>query len=216
MRRFDTPRRASGTTGNGNPSQVQVGLHDVGGNALEPEIKNVVQAIWLHLTIDLKVHVLVTQGLHNLLLEVVVAFTQLLLLLRGVQFNRLGKGRNGGNILGAGPPLGFLVTTLDETWEADPITPVQETDHLGTIELVRRRRQHVNVVALDVDRQEAIGLNCVGVEPGLVILQDFTDLVNWHPTADLIVPHHDRDQDRVVSQGLLEVVQGDLPILIDG
>ena len=48
------------------------------------------------------------------------------------------------------------------------------------------------------------------MEPGLVISQAGSNFRNRQPTADFIVAHHNRDQNRFVIQSGFKVGQGDL------
>ena len=75
---------------------------------------------------------------------------------------------------------------------------------------------HVDVLLDHVDRNLADGLSRVGVEDHAALvteLADFRDRLNY---ADLVVRVHDRDQDRLVVHGALEVVEVDQAVLLDG
>src|SRR5699024_1890779 len=121
MGRFDASGGTCRATGNGNTSQIEVGLHDVGGNSLEPDIQDLIEVIRLDFTVNRKVNPVFGQSLDNFLLEVVEPLPPGLFLLRTVNSDRLGKGRHRWHVFGPGSPFGFLVATLEVAREVDAI-----------------------------------------------------------------------------------------------
>ncbi len=89
---------------------------------------------------------------------------------------------------------------------------VQRADTLRPIDLMAGERQHIDVVLLHIDRNLAHSLHRVGVEDDALLVAELADLGDRLNHADLVVRIHDRDQDRLVVDGALQVFEIDQPI----
>ena len=86
----------------------------------------------------------------------------------------------------------------------------------GPLELVRAERDEVGTERLDVEVDVRRGLDRVDVEDEALARPDpGRDLGDRLDRADLVVGEHDRDEDRLVVEGRLELVGIDPPIAVD-
>ena len=92
---------------------------------------------------------------------------------------------------------------------------VQGTDAFGTVHLVRTHGEQINVHALDIKRNLAIRLSRIRVEQHPVFAGDASDFLQRIDGADLVVPAHQRNEDRVRTNRLLQLLQTDATVLIN-
>ncbi len=90
---------------------------------------------------------------------------------------------------------------------------IQRADALRAVELVRREREHVDVVLLDIDRNLADSLDSIGVEENALLVAELADLGDGLDDADLVVRVHNRHEDGLVgafaNDGVLQLVERD-------
>src|SRR5208282_4139983 len=82
------------------------------------------------------------------------------------------------------------------------------------IQLVPGDGRDVDVHLVDVDRNLADRLHGVGMEDHAAFAAQLADFRDWLQYADFVVGRHDRDQDRLVVHGALQVVEVDQPIFL--
>ncbi len=94
---------------------------------------------------------------------------------------------------------------------------IQRADALGAVHLVRRERRQIHAGGLDVERHLADALHRVGVEQRQLVLalDQLADGGDVLDHADLVVGQHDRDQQRLVGDGGLELAEVDAPVGLD-
>ena len=85
---------------------------------------------------------------------------------------------------------------------------------LRSVNLVRRDRRQIDVVLNHVERNLADRLHRVGVEQHAALMAQRADFADRLQHANLVVGGHDRDQDRLVIHGALQVVEIDPAILL--
>src|SRR5574341_2028087 len=86
---------------------------------------------------------------------------------------------------------------------------VERADALRAIHLVRRDRQQIGLQLLRVDLDFAAGLHGVAVKNDSLRATNVGDFPHRLDHADLVVHHHDRDEDRVRADGGLDLVEAD-------
>ena len=93
---------------------------------------------------------------------------------------------------------------------------VEDADALGPLELVGAERDEIGAERLDVEVDVRRGLDRVHVEDEALAGPDARrDLGDRLDRADLVVGEHDRDEDRLVVEGRLELVGVDPAVAID-
>lgn len=81
---------------------------------------------------------------------------------------------------------------------------------------MRGKRQQVDVVRDDVDRDLADSLGGIGVEKDALFLADLANRLDVLDRADLVVAVHDAHQDRFVRDGFTQLVQIDKAVRLHG
>ncbi len=101
----------------------------------------------------------------------------------------------------------FLAAAVQQRHEAEPrlTTHAQGAHALRPVQLVRSQRKQVDAVALDVDGQLAAALRRIDVEQDAARAAQPPDRPDVMDDADLVVHVHQRDEDRVRSQGGLDL-----------
>ena len=84
----------------------------------------------------------------------------------------------------------------------------------GPVELVSGDRGDIDVHLVHVDRNFADRLHRVGVENDAALAADLANFGDRLQDANLVVGGHDRDQDRLVIDGALQIVEIDQPVFL--
>jgi hypothetical protein len=87
----------------------------------------------------------------------------------------------------------LLVTTAEQQWyqpDSRPSSHVQGTNSFGSIELVRRERQQVDALLLDIDRNLASALRGVDVEQHVSLAAEPADGADVLDDSDFVVDVH--------------------------
>src|ERR1044072_5329752 len=91
------------------------------------------------------------------------------------------------------------------TVQTNTATNVKRPDAFRRIQLVRGHRQQIATDFINIQTQSAYGLHCIGVEPEIFvsrypsITHERADLSDWLNRPNLVIRHHDRDQDCVLT-----------------
>src|SRR5437899_431797 len=123
-----------------------------------------------------------------------------------------------GNGQGAGPHPALVAAPVDLRHQAHPrafFPHVQGPDAFRSVDLVGGEGHQVNLERFDVHRDLADGLRGVAVEEDAFLLGDLPDLGDGVDHANLVVGHHDRNQDGLVRNGFPDIVGTDEAILSD-
>ena len=100
--------------------------------------------------------------------------------------------------------------------DARPARPdVQRAAPLGAVHLVGAHGHQVDAVVLHVDGHLADALGGVAVKQHAAFLGELADLPDGMQGADLVVGVHQRNEDGVVAEGVLDVVDVDPAVPID-
>ena len=134
----------------------------------------------------------------------------------GGQFGGAGEADDAGHVLGGAAPPAFLLTAIEEVLKLHAAAHIQKADALGAVDLVGRRRQHVDAQLVHVDGLMAEGLHRVGVEDDARLVGGRRQLANRLDGADLVVGEHDGGQDGVRADGRLEVLNAHESVLVHG
>lgn len=116
---------------------------------------------------------------------------------------------------GATPETALLASPVDDGLEPDtrPPADVSRAYSLGTVDLVARNAEDVNVHVVDVNRDLADSLGSVRVEVDTAMLaDDLTDLLEWLDNANLVVDGHDGNEARLGRDCRLELGEIDKTI----
>ena len=122
-------------------------------------------------------------------------------------FERRSHAHDGGDVLRTRALAALLRATLDEACQGDALTGVQHAGALRAVEFVRRKRQQVDVLCLDVNGQVSRGLHGVGVEQHARLAADCADRTDRQDGADLVVGVHDGNQARVLADGVFHLLR---------
>jgi len=135
--------------------------------------------------------------------------------LRARQVVRRGQPDRPRDVLRARPAVPLLGASLLLGEDMRPVTDVQRADPLGSLELVGAERHEVGAQRLDVEVDVRRRLDGIDVEQeALARPHARGDLGDRLDRADLVVGEHDRDQDRLVVEGRLELVRVDPAVAI--
>ena len=132
------------------------------------------------------------------------------------QFAGLAERDDTGDVFRARAAVTLLVSPINERIHACPLADVDGADPLGSVELVPRKGEKVDVHRVDVDGDLASGLNGVGMENRPLRFRDGANLGNGLDGAGLIIPVHHADDNRIVPNGLADIFRVDHPRPTDG
>ncbi|KAG6546487.1 hypothetical protein Mapa_012036 [Marchantia paleacea] len=91
---------------------------------------------------------------------------------------------------------------------------IDGTDSLGTINLVRTDGHQINLHLVDVDGHLACSLGSIRVEKDLMLATYLSNFLDWLYNPNLVVHKHDRHQSSIGSNGCLQLLEIDEPILL--
>ena len=91
---------------------------------------------------------------------------------------------------------------------------VERADALRAVHLVRADRRHVDLQVVDVEGHLADRLHRVGMEKDSFLFRDRANLPDRLEHADLVVGHHDRDENRLVADRRFQLVEADPAVLV--
>ncbi len=137
----------------------------------------------------------------------------------GGQVHRRGQGDDRRHVLRARAAARLLVAADQQRADRHAAANEQGAHPLGRVQLVARKRQHVDVLHVDrqVDRQLAHRLGRVGVEDDVRVglLGDPGELFDREDHARLVVRVHDRDEQRIAAQRADKISHVEIPLAID-
>ncbi len=140
----------------------------------------------------------------------------------GGQLDRPRQTNDLCHILGPGAHVTLVVTTVELLVEPDPAAHIEKPASLGSVELVARAGEKIDPERRHIDRNLADCLDGVGVEEE-VALTGFTTLPdqvchlgNRLYRADFVVGVHDRNEHRLGSQGLAQILDAHYTVGVDG
>ena len=93
---------------------------------------------------------------------------------------------------------------------------VERADAFGAVDFVRRNREEINAVPLNVHGNFADGLHGVHVKQDFLFLGDFADFLDGLENADFVVRLHDRDENRLGRDRATEIIEIDQTVGCDG
>ena len=138
---------------------------------------------------------------------------------------RHSHAHDGRKIFRTGPLAPFLTAALNEVLQPQgAFADIEDARALGTVELMARQGQQIDVLGRYVNVQVARCLDGVGMEQDALFPADCADLRNGLNGADFVVGVHNGDQRRVGPDGVshflppnnavrMDRQQGDLPAL---
>ena len=135
--------------------------------------------------------------------------------LRG-QFGGAREADDAGHVLRGAAAPALLLAAIEKVLKLHATAHIQKADALGAVDLVGRRRQHVDAQLVHVDGLMAEGLHRVGVEGDARLVGGRRQLANRLDGADLVVGEHDGGQDGVRADGRLEVLNAHESVLVHG
>eukprot|EP00191_Tetraselmis_sp_GSL018_P001362 CAMPEP_0177596546 /NCGR_PEP_ID=MMETSP0419_2-20121207/11152_1 /TAXON_ID=582737 /ORGANISM="Tetraselmis sp., Strain GSL018" /LENGTH=381 /DNA_ID=CAMNT_0019088489 /DNA_START=305 /DNA_END=1451 /DNA_ORIENTATION=- len=100
--------------------------------------------------------------------------------------------------------------------DARAAAEVERPDALRAVDLVAADGHGVDLHRVDVERDLTNSLSGVGVEEDLLGAAEVADLLERLYDADLVVDGHDGDKGRVGPDGLLELLDVDATVRLDG
>ena len=110
---------------------------------------------------------------------------------------RCAESYNARDILGRGAQAALLAAAKHDRRKPSFLPHVQGANTFGTMQLVCREREQINLQASDVERDFASGLHCVGVEQDSMQLGQVGEFLDRLDRAHDVVCRHDRDQSDV-------------------
>ena len=93
----------------------------------------------------------------------------------------------------------LVASAVDLANDGSPTPNGEGADALGSVHLVARDLQKINVVGIDVDWKVGEQLRCVSVEDDVALLRNCSDRSDRVEGSDLVVGRHKRDEDGVGS-----------------
>ena len=213
MRRLDLSGRAGGTGGYRNTAEIEANHRRFGlqaGNREQGGIRQPRGAFRKHNH---------SNGLPKPVLEAVAKGLQpgcIAFQPGNGRPNGRAKGRNPRDILGAAPPVALLRAALLLGEDVGAAPEVERADALRALELVGAQGEHVDPERVDVDvevRRRLDGID--GEQDAAVGVHPAADLGDRLDRADLVVREHDRDEDRLVGDGGIDMVGVDPAVAID-
>src|ERR1051326_9146019 len=126
-------------------------------------------------------------------------------------FTSLAEANNARDIESSGAEPAFMAAAIDHgNQPRGRVTPdIQRSAAFRTVKLMRRERSQVKIGAVNVQRSLAQGLDGIRVEEHTTFAAEPPDLFNGLKHAGFIVGRHDAYQDRLVREGLLELIKID-------
>ena len=114
-----------------------------------------------------------------------------------------------GHVLRGGPPPSFLSPAVHEVVDPDTLPDVEGADALGSVKLMGRKGQEIDVHGLHVDGDMGHSLNRVRMEQDPLFPAEGADLRHGLQRPDLVVGEHHRHENCFVRHGLFQLVQAD-------
>lgn len=119
------------------------------------------------------------------------------------------------DVFGAAASAAFLTAAVDEVCDPYSGSYVQDTDTLGSVDLVTGERKHIDTEVGDVDRDISDRLDCVGEEGDLMRLCDLCEFLYRKHRADFVVGEHRCDEDGIGADRRLKLLRLYLTVGID-
>ena len=119
-----------------------------------------------------------------------------------------------GDIFGAGSLAALLRAAFNDIGEDNPAPGIQCAHALGSVELVTRHREHIDVHRVYIDSNMPCRLHRVGVEQDACRMADCADLRDGLDGADFVVGKHDRNQTRIFADGVFDLLRGDKTVFM--
>lgn len=94
---------------------------------------------------------------------------------------------------------------MDEWLELDAVLDVEHADALGSMEFVTRHAEHIRAEILDIDLDLSDRLDGIGVEQGSLLMSNGTQFLDGKDRSDLVVSHHDGNEDGDFPDGLFSL-----------
>ena len=127
---------------------------------------------------------------------------------------RSSHTHNGRHILRTGPLAPLLGAAFNYIGQRHPAAGVQHPGALGTVELVRRQGQKVNITLRDMQPDMPHRLHCVRMEQHPMGTANFADLCHRLQGADLIIGGHNGYQTGVLVQGCFQLRRANDSVLM--
>src|SRR6185369_11664273 len=132
---------------------------------------------------------------------------------------RFPQTNDSGYVQGSGTHAPLVAAAVDDGRNLHArvlATHIERADTFRAVNLVCRDRHKVDVVLGYVDGNFAHGLNAVRVEQNSAFAAELADFTPRLQNTNFVVGSHDRDKDRLVIDGALEIVEIDQAVFLHG
>ena len=119
------------------------------------------------------------------------------------QFHRFPHPDDPRHILRSRAFSTLLAAAVDKGRHRNPVSYIQKSHAFRSVKFVGARTQQIDVILLHRDRDLGIRLHRIRMKQNLMVSCKPSDLHDRFDRSDLIVSKHDRDQDRILPDGML-------------
>src|SRR5215471_7809924 len=125
------------------------------------------------------------------------------------------KPYNAGYVKGAAPHSTLVTSAVHHRNKHYPrvLAPdVQTSNPLRSVDLVSGERCEIHIKIVNIERNLADCLGSISMEYHTFLFTYFSDFGDRLNHADLIIGHHNCDQNCFIGDGILDIVRGDQPV----
>ena len=128
-------------------------------------------------------------------------------------FSKPGSTRH---IVRSGTHTFLLSASVDQRSDVHLVAHIQKTGTLRSMDLMSADRKQIDIHLFRIDRQLSICLDCIYMEQNIRILlfEQRSCLRDRLNRSDLIIDHHHRHQNRILANGMLQILKADMAFFI--
>src|SRR5262249_50950293 len=119
------------------------------------------------------------------------------------------------NVLGSGAATRFMTGSMDQRFQANPLTNIKNAYAFRAIHFVPCDREQIDAKFLDISWNLARGLRCIGVEQHPPLARHPANLGDGLQTANLIVGMHHRYEKGALCNGPCNIFGIDATVAIN-
>ena len=132
------------------------------------------------------------------------------------KLSRLRKTDDSGNVFRCGTLTAFLLTAVDEVFQANPLANIKHSHAFRTVQLVGARGKHIDTQLIDIDRNMSEGLDRIGMEGDSMGFRDLSQACDRFDRSDFVIGKHDGCEDGVFPDRRFELPGVDKPVAAYG